>query len=233
MKKDIQIIPTVMPDDYEDLVEKIEFVRNAVSFVNIDVMDGKFVTSKSWPYSDKSHFENMMQQEEGLPYWQDLDFSVDLMISNPQEEVPKWIEVGVSEVIIHIETLDQVQGDKGGVEFIKKLKEDGLVKVVLSLSPDTPNEELNKYEGFYDAVQFMGIHKVGYQGTPFAEEVLTKISDFRNQYPDIPITIDGGVSEETMKDLYKAGATRFASGSYIFESNNAKEAIESLKSLVN
>lgn len=270
MKKEIQIIPTVMPNDYDDLIEKIDFVRHAVSFVNIDVMDGKFVPSRSWPYADSSHFNKMMQQEEGLPHWQDLDFSVDLMVADPQTEVPKWIEIGVSEVIIHIESLasfgrpesqrlpefisgsrndsDKIPAPSGGrqgenegrhkddahgVGFIKKLKEEGIVKVTLAINPDTSNKELEKYKGLYDSVQFMGIEKIGYQGQPFVLDVLDKIREFKKQYPDIPIMIDGGVSEDTIKDLYEAGVTKFSAGSAIFEEDDAKEAIKNLKFIVN
>jgi len=226
MKNKIQIIPTVMPEDYDDLVEKIGFVYHHVDSVQIDVMDGKFVSSISWPYSDNSHFENMMKQDEGLPHWEDLDFSVDLMVSNPQEEVQKWIDVGVAEVIIHIESLN------GDVEFVRELKERDVVSICLAIGVDTPNEELEKYEGLYDSVQFMGIKKIGYQGEQFADEVLEKISDFRLQYPDIPVMIDGAVNEETIKSLVEAGATLLAVGSAIFKNSDAKDAIRELRELV-
>lgn len=212
-----------MPDDYDDLVQKISFVKDAVDFVNIDVMDGRFVPSVSWPYVDGAHFDAMIAQDEGLPHWEDLDFSVDLMVANPQQEAPKWIELGVSEVALHVETLG------GDVDFVRTLKEDGIVRVCLSLSPSTPNEELDQYAGFFDCVQFMGIEKIGYQGEPFVEEVLDKIADFKEKYPEVPIMIDGGVSVETIKSLADAGVTRFAVGSAIFKAFDAKEAIEELR----
>lgn len=226
MKNKIQIIPTVMPEDYDDLVEKIGFVYHHVDSVQIDVMDGKFVPSISWPYSDNSHFENMMKQDEGLPHWEDLDFSVDLMVSNPQEEVQKWIEVGVAEVIIHIESLN------GDVEFVRELKKRDVVSICLAIGVDTPNEELEKYKDLYDSVQFMGIAKVGFQGEPFADDVLNKLSVFSEQYPSIPIMVDGAVNEETIKSLLDAGATRLAVGSAIFNAIDAKEAIGELRSLI-
>lgn len=222
MKNKIQIIPAVMPQDYDDLVEKIGFVYHHVDSVQIDVMDGKFVPSISWPYSDDSHFENMMKQDEGLPHWEDLDFSVDLMVSNPKEEVQKWIDVGVAEVIIHIESLN------GDIEFVRELKERDVVSICLAIGVDTPNEELEKYEGLYDSVQFMGIKKVGYQGEPFVDEVLNKLSVFSEQYPSIPIMVDGAVNEETIKILVDAGATRLAVGSAIFNAIDAKGAIREL-----
>lgn len=234
MKDKIQIIPTVMPDDYKDLVSKINFVYRHVSRVQIDVMDRKFVPSISWPYSTSHHFEDMMKQDEGLPHWQDLEFSVDLMVINPKEEIPKWIEVGVSEVIIHIESLRSFLNPNNpealveDVGWLRELKEGGLVNVCLALNPSTANESLDNYKGLYDSVQFMGIKRIGYQGEDFAEEVLEKISDFKDQYPEISIMVDGGVNEDTIKDLVKAGATRLAVGSAIFNAIDAKEAIKQL-----
>ncbi|MFW5887839.1 MAG: hypothetical protein ACOCUH_03470, partial [Bacteriovoracia bacterium] len=52
-QKEIEIVPTVMPESYEDFVEKIEKVGELVNIIQIDVMDGKFVPSTSWPYNNQ------------------------------------------------------------------------------------------------------------------------------------------------------------------------------------
>ena len=75
----------------------------------------------------------------------------------------------------------------------------------------------------------MGIKKIGYQGQPFDEEVLKKIKDLRKKYPDITISVDGGVSFDNYKDLAKAGANKLISGSALYESENIKEAWEEME----
>ena len=46
---------------------------------------------------------------------------------------------------------------------------------------------------------------------------------------NIDLEVDGGINNITAKDVKNAGANVLVSGSYIFNSKNYKEAIESLK----
>lgn len=225
MKK--EIIPAVMPDSYEDLTDKISRVSKLVDWVQIDVMDGKFVKSKSWPYDKYKYFEEMVEQEEGLPHWEELNFSIDLMVDDPKKEATKWIEAGASRVIIHIESLRPKDE-----EFLKELKENGTVEVCLALSPKTETSDLDKYKGLYDSVQFMGIQNVGYQGEPFVEEVLDKIKDFHEKNKDIPIGIDGGVSFDNIEDLDSVGVSRFVSGSVLFNSIDMEETLDEMRGML-
>jgi len=236
-----EIIPAIMPTDYEDLTSKISRVSHLVKWAQIDVMDGKFVKSTSWPYKKYKHFEEMIKQEEGLPHWEDLNFEIDLMTLSPQAEIPKWIEIGVSRVIIHIASLEDprsidLEGNRNTEEsnknFLKKLKEDGLVEVCLAITPNIPNSELDKYKDLYDSVQFMGIEHVGYQGEEFVPEVLNKIKEFRKENSEANIGIDGGVNFDTIEDLVEAGANRLVSGSALFNAIDLKEALDDMKDLI-
>lgn len=248
MKNKIEIIPAVMPNNFQDLTEKIDVVADFVQWIQIDVMDKKFVNSLSWPYGDKSHFEKIQEQEEGLPHWQDVNFSIDLMVLNPEEEAPKWVNAGASEIIIHIESLksgrhfgeklnssrrpDEKEDLSQDTTFLKELKESSDIEICLALATETPITALDKYEGFYDSVQFMGIDHIGYQGQEFNENVLDKIRDFRSKNPEMPIGIDGGVNFENIEELVEVGATRIVSGSAIFESVDISSTIREMKNLV-
>lgn len=77
----------------------------------------------------------------------------------------------------------------------------------------------------------MGIATIGRQGEPFDERVIEKIKSIRAKYPDMVISIDGGVSFDTAPELIEAGATRLVAGSAIFENPNPHGAIQELKSL--
>ena len=111
------------------------------------------------------------------------------------------------------------------------------LQIGLSVNIDTPNDEMYEIldlvdedgDSIVDYVQFMGIDHVGYQGQELDERVFEKISDLRNLYPNLPISVDGGVNFENAADLVSAGATRLVSGSTIFESDDIAEAIDHLK----
>lgn len=228
MKK-IQIVPTVMPDDRDDFKEKINRVYRFVKTIQIDVMDGNFVPSKSWPYnsSNDPYWEDLVSQEEGLPRWEDCDFEIDLMVKDQIGEARNWINAGVSRAIGHIEAFDN---DDQVKEFLN-LKNEYSVGVFLALAPNTDNEKVEKWIDRIDGVQFMGIEKVGYQGQEFAEKTLEKIKYFREKYPEKYLTIDGGVSFETAEDIIEAGVDALASGSLIFESADVEETIKSLEEI--
>jgi len=224
--KEINIVPTVMPEDHQDFVEKINRVAKFVSTIQIDVMDGRFVPSKSWPYKKKKDLEwqKYLNQDRGLPHWKDVDFEVDLMVTDQVGQAEKWIDAGVMRIIAHFEALQD-----GHFEKLCALCNERNTELYLALVPKTPNEVLTPYLDKIDGVQFMGINRIGYQGQEFAKEVLVKIAELRELKPEFPISVDGGVSFDTVNRLVKAGAVSLASGSVIFKSIDPGKTIKELK----
>lgn len=236
----IEIIPAILPVDLEDLREKMARVSGLVPLVQVDVCDGKFVPSKSWPYvkGGMDEFNTIKAEEEGFPFWDSLDFEVDLMVKNPESVVHDWVMAGAKRLVLHIESAPNI------LETIEKLREEygtandeafGL-EIGVALDIKTTNEEVYEIldmidengDSIIDFVQFMGIDNVGFQAQEFNDQVLEKISDLRSLYPDIQISVDGGVDFDNASDLISAGATRLISGSAIFNSDDITEAIHNL-----
>lgn len=227
MNKEIEVIPAIIPEDFEYLRNTLAMLKGKAKRVQIDVTDGIYTPNKSWPYKfgKDLDFEKIISQEVGMPFWEDFNFDIDLMISNPEEEYKKWIDAGASCLIFHLESL---KGDK--LEFIKKVKEENFINVAIAIQTKTLNEEIEPFLEIVDFVQFMGIEKIGYQGQEFAEEVLEKISDLRKLKPEIDIAVDGSVNFDTCDDLKKAGANLLVSGSAILKSEDIEESIQEMKS---
>ena len=150
-KNSVEKIPTVMPDSFKDFESKIEKVFRLVETIQIDVMDGRFVPSVSWPYNnqDAGAWKRILDQEEGIPHWDACDFEVDLMVLNQVDEANAWIDAGVSRVIGHYEaffakTKDEEKAREEIEKFIK-LKDERGVEVYLAISPNTDNAVLDKY----------------------------------------------------------------------------------------
>ncbi len=236
----IEIIPAILPNDLDDLRDHMAKVSGLVPLVQIDICDGKFVPSKSWPYikGGIEEFARIKAEDEGFPFWDSLDFEVDMMIRKPEEVVHNWVMAGAKRLILHIEsapdilkTIEDLRGEYGTA------KEEAFgLEIGVALDIKTPNEEVYKIldmvdedgNSIIDFVQFMGIDNVGFQGQEFNDQVLEKISDLRGNYPEIPISVDGGVSFDNAADLISAGATRLISGSTIFESGDITKTIDDL-----
>lgn len=232
-----QIIPAIMPDSFEDLRQKAEKVSSFVPLAQIDIMDGVFVPSKSWPYTEggvakEPHFVALTKQDEGLPEWEDLDYEIDLMIAEPEKHIDEWLPLGASRLIFHIESVKDVDAFFAHDIFKPEARSIGTTKVIelgLALNPDTPIETILPYIPKIDFVQCMGIAKIGYQGQPFDERVLAQIHTLRLKFPDMPISVDGGVNLDTAHDLKGAGATRLVSGSTIFKADDVESVILALE----
>jgi ribulose-phosphate 3-epimerase len=205
-----------------------------VSLVQIDVMDGKFVKARSWPYfsGDQFSFNALLEESEGLPFWDSLDYEVDLMVSKPEEVIDDWITAGARRLIVHIESTDKMQDIVDSINKRFAFPEDGTprdIELGIALNVDTPISAITGYLEDIDFVQFMGIQTIGLQGQPFDERVLDKIREFHNAHPEIIISVDGGVNFETAPLLIEAGVKRLVSGSTIFDGDNIPNAIEHFK----
>ncbi|MCC2630487.1 MAG: ribulose-phosphate 3-epimerase, ribulose-phosphate 3-epimerase [Candidatus Paceibacter sp.] len=233
----IEIIPAIMPDSFKDMRNKLSLVAPFTKSVQLDIMDGKFVKGRTWPYfsSDKFTFEDLLNESEGMPYWDKVDFEIDLMVDKPEEVIDGWITAGASRIIVHIESTDKMD------EIIKMMHArfayEGMtekpdVELGIALNIDTPISEIVGYLEDVQFVQFMGIAIIGLQGEPFDERVLDKIREFHNAHPEITISVDGGVSYETAPMLVEAGAKRLVSGSTIFNTENPAGAIEYFKDIL-
>lgn len=216
----MEIIPAIIPKSFEDLRDKIALVKGLVNSVQVDIVDGIFVPAKSWPINDEMwnsgvHFD--------FPYCEICNFELDLMVKNPEERIDDWLGTVASRIVFHIESTNKVD------ELVDKLK--GKVKVGVAFNINTKDEIYDNIIEKVDFVQLMGIEKIGYQGEHFSTLVLEKIKNLRKRFPDIIISVDGGVNLENAKTLIDAGASRLVAGSAIFGSKDIKQTIENFKKI--
>ena len=221
----VEIIPAIMPKDYEDLDEKMSLFVGVVPFVQLDIMDGKFVPARTWPYPRDAHFDAIVAEEEGMPRWEEIDFETDLMIENPELAVPKWVSAGARRIIVHVESMVDFEKIRASVPV-------GLIELGLAINTTTPLSAIEPYIDRIDFVQCMGIARIGFQGEEFDERVLENVRALRAKYSELAISIDGSVNMDTARSLVDAGATRLVAGSAILEADDFTQAIAQMKNLV-
>ena len=102
----MEIIPAIIPQSFEDLKAKLFLFKGLVPAVQIDVTDGIFVPSKSWPFNDDAwscgvHMEPSFMDE--------INFEFDLMVSNPEGCLQDLIDIGAKRIIVHVESSKKLE----------------------------------------------------------------------------------------------------------------------------
>ncbi len=206
----MEIIPSILEFTLAGFLEKLRRTERLFPFIQVDVMDGKFVETKS--FAEVDELTNLETP---------LKFELHLMVEDPIAELKKWEDnEKIFRVLFPIEV--------GDTEKIIKYIRDHGWQVGLVLNPDTPLEAAAPYFTLVDLALFMTVYP-GIQGQPFVEKVLEKIKTF-TALPNRPLCgVDGAVNTKTIKKLQEAGADIVYPGSALVKSGDIKGAFEKLK----
>lgn len=243
----IEIVPAILPKNYEDLKNKIALVRGIVPLVQIDICDGIFVQNLTWPFLKKSdfknleksdfrendldeHFHKILNEEEGMPFWEDINFELDLMVVDAVSNFDIYTKLGAKRIIFHIEAVGDLKEFKNFLEGIDMYIRE-MIEIGIAIDIKTPLEQFFPLINNIDFVQCMGIDNVGFQGQEFDKKVIENIETLKEKYPDLIISVDGGVDFETASLLINAGASRLIIGSAIFNTGDIIGTIEEFKNL--
>ena len=226
-----EIIPAVLAKDFNDLRQKIANVVNITNIVQIDICDGKFVESISWPMNkdDIESTSKILEEEEGLPYWEDLDFEFDLMVKDAIKQFDFFVRLGAKRIIFHLEAENELEL-KEFIDSIDPYTRENL-EIGIAINTTTKIEKLFPYINSIDFVQCMGIEHIGFQGEPFDERVINQIKGLKEKYSDLIVSVDGSVNEDTAPLLVEAGASRLVAGSVLMRSFDVRETMKELEGL--
>lgn len=235
----IEVIPAIIAKDYEELKNEIALVRGIVAVAQIDICDGIFVKNVTWPFGSAQgkpfknldeHFGRIINEQEGMPFWEDIDFELDLMVADAVENFDLYLKLGARRIIFHLEAVGDAQDFKEYLEGIDVYVRDA-VEIGVALNPSTPLEQIFPLIQHMNFVQCMGSDQLGYHGMELDERVYGKIKTLREKYPDLPIAVDIGVNTTTAPQLVTAGATKLVAGKAIFGSGDIIENIKKLQAL--
>lgn len=227
-----EILPAILPKHFEDLKDKVGEMRGLVPMVQIDLCDGKFVPTVSWPFheNDLKSADDILNEREGMPYWDEVNFELDLMVSDAVVNFENYLKMGARRIVFHLEAVGDLEEFKEFLEGIDLYVREN-VDLGIALNNDTSLETLFPLISNVDYVQCMGIKHIGKQGEMFDERVLERISELKTTFPELIVSIDGSVNEETAPRLLEAGAGRLVIGSAIWESEDIIGSIYKFKEL--
>ncbi len=191
------IVPAILTNSKNEFVEMLNVCKEFTDFVQIDIMDGKFVPSKS---VDKSELKGLKTP---------LRCEAHLMVNNPLEWLSIFEELKAERIIFHFE----IKEDKKVI--IKEIRKKGF-KVGLAVNPDTPIEDFKEFINNVDMILFMSVIP-GFYGSKFIPPVLDKVKAFKKLYPYKKTGIDGGIKISNVRKVKEAGLDYIYVGSAILK----------------
>jgi ribulose-phosphate 3-epimerase len=189
--------------------------------LHLDVDDAVFAPLFTWPYTGPGSLRNSfdLKSADGLPV------DVHLMVKDPEAIGIEFARAGAECVMGHLEVFASASE---ATRVLKAWRDAGASEVGLGILFNTPIENIESFVRECDVIHMMSIGRIGTQGIPYNATAPARIADFHVMYPEMTISVDGGVSETNIADLVRAGARRFGIGSAISKAPDPKVAYESL-----
>lgn len=217
-KKNHLISPSLICLDMLDIQNQVkELEDNDVKLLHIDILDGHF--SPSMPLG----FELVKQLKPKTK----LLFDCHLMTIDPEYFVDELINIGVEQIIFHVENCKHIDG------LINKIHNAG-IKAGVALKPDTPIVSLKYIVEKCDVVLLMLINP-GYASSKgetqviYAERKIKDLSELiKNYNPNCLIEVDGRISTKNIEDYIKYGVNLFVGGTTCIKRGSIKESIGSI-----
>jgi len=213
------IFPSILSTNYFNLESRLQaFQSQQIDFIHLDVMDGHFVSNLSFGPAAVSAIKSK------------FNFQVDshLMVSNPAEMIPKFIQAGSEWVSFHSEAAKDEHEVKENIDLIKSQNR----KAGLVLNPDSPVDQVFPYLTYIDYVLLMSVFP-GYGGQSFIPGTVDRVSRLKKQIIrekcDCLVQVDGGINTENIGSLKAAGADLFVIGTFLYNSENIPKIMKELQ----
>lgn len=228
------VVPAVLPFSRKELEDELALLTriSSVNRVQIDVVDGRFASPISWPYTAPQEFRDMVKRGEMLPNLNRFEYEIDLMCFDAEQAAEMWINLGAMRLVFHSESTTDLTrllasaNKRYGASGFTSLISFGLA---INVASELALIELCLHDVKF--VQFMGIARIGRQGQPFDKRVLDKIRTFRTRHPEMTIQVDGGISLGNAKEIVAYGVSNLVIGSSIMRAGNPGEVIEKFEEL--
>ncbi len=216
----IEIAPSILSADFSRLAAHAkQAIEGGATLLHVDVMDGHFVPNITI----------------GPPVVASLRKAVDvvldchLMIENPDEYITAFADAGADWISVHQEACIHLH------RTLQLIKSKGL-KAGVVINPATPIGTLTEVLEMVDFVLVMSVNP-GFGGQKFipgALEKLRKLAAVRSAlHQDFKLEVDGGITQNNIAEVVRAGGEIIVTGSGIFGTGDPKTNTERLLKAAN
>jgi ribulose-phosphate 3-epimerase len=206
----IELAPSILSADFARLADEVRAAEEGgATLLHVDVMDGHFVPNITLGPPVVAS----LRKATSLP----LDCH--LMIENPDQYIPAFVDSGADWISVHQEACRHLN------RTLELTRSHGAQAGVV-INPATPVEMISEVLDIVDYVLVMSVNP-GFGAQKFIPSVLHKVRALCEMRAarrlQFRIEIDGGISAKTVGDVVRAGVEILVAGNAVFGHGNPAE----------
>jgi ribulose-phosphate 3-epimerase len=214
----VEILPSILSADFARLADDIAKVENTgIRMLHVDIMDGHFVPNITIGPPVVQSIRKTTK----------LTLDLHLMIANPDEFVPVFVQAGADQISIHQETCPHLD------RSVRLIQSEG-ARAGVVLNPATPVGTIDEVLDIVDFVLIMSVNP-GFGAQRFIPNALRKIRALAERRRELglqfAIEIDGGVNFDNIGDIVRAGCDWLVAGSSVFHSADPASTVARMQQL--
>jgi ribulose-phosphate 3-epimerase len=211
------IAPSILSADLAQLADEIARCEaGSADWIHVDVMDGRFVPNLTFG----AKVIETVRRLTSLP------IDVHLMVVEPEQYFEDFAAAGATGLTIHPEVSPHLHRQ------LTRIRELGCAAGA-AINPATPLAAVSEVVAELDLLLVMSVNP-GFGGQQFIPASVDKVRRARAMLDaagsEAWLQVDGGISRETIAEVWEAGANAFVAGQAIFGAADPTAEIEALRS---